>query len=338
MPEETGHGITELCCCCFLDVFGLSDDAAAGAFLTGENVVGWSALILLRADGEGKLVSLLPTPFELLLLLLLPLLCAELNPLELEVRLPRPFSLGCCCWYLRLPLELVAVDGFFRPNLWSMEPLEADAEAVDARLLVDDAGLGMADLGGAREGDGQKVEEEGGTVGGRSWEAECWRGIPPPPIREVVGAWGKDDFLAGDGIEVEEAVRAGDGGTEGILGVALLNCCCCCCCCCCSCFCCCLNLDSWKNSPSMAFRFPSATSVARTSSTATPRADKKARHARTFASHCACVNLFPLTTPATLAPTAASMTSAKQTPSLSSVLRSRSLPCLLLLSLGSLSR
>ena len=43
------------------------------------------SLILLSADGDGKLVSLLT-----LTELSLPTDRAELNPLELEVRLPRP--------------------------------------------------------------------------------------------------------------------------------------------------------------------------------------------------------------------------------------------------------
>ena len=52
------------------------------------------SLILRSAEGEGKLVSLLRLTEDSL-----PTDRAELNPLELEVRLPRPFSLGEY-WYL----------------------------------------------------------------------------------------------------------------------------------------------------------------------------------------------------------------------------------------------
>ena len=57
------------------------------------------SLIRLSAEGEGKLVSLLPEATTLLPASLLPLPAdrPELNPLELEVRFPRPFSLYC--WY-----------------------------------------------------------------------------------------------------------------------------------------------------------------------------------------------------------------------------------------------
>ena len=58
-----------------------------GGCAHGEGVtwVGWPSLILLSADGEGKLVSLLK-----LTELSLPIDLALLKPLELEVRLPRP--------------------------------------------------------------------------------------------------------------------------------------------------------------------------------------------------------------------------------------------------------
>ena len=45
------------------------------------------SLILLSADGDGKLVSLL-----MLTELSLPTDRAELNPLELEVLLPKPYN------------------------------------------------------------------------------------------------------------------------------------------------------------------------------------------------------------------------------------------------------
>ncbi len=218
-----------------------------------------------------------------------------------------------------------------------MEVLPGPAEAAEVRLLVEEAGLGMADLLVLAEtaGEGQKVELEDG---GRSWEAECCRvGMA---MRDD-GCWGRcvcEEVLRlgffGDGME---DVLAGDGGTEGIFGVPHLDAiCCCCCCCCCSCFCCCLNLDSWKKSPRMALRLPSLTSAAETSPTATPRASRKSRHACTLAADCEgesgggdlplpC-DCLCLTTPWTGWPVAASMTSARATPSDSSVRRSRRRP------------
>ena len=46
-----------------------------------------------------------------------------------------------------------------------------------------------------------------------------------------------------------------------------------------SCFCCCLNLESWKKRPRMAFKWPSWISSGETSSTETPLARRKPRHA-----------------------------------------------------------
>ena len=85
-------GIPLRCCCCTLIPI------PPWAFLTGLLKVEFS-LIRLRAEGEGKLVSLLPEATTLLPASLLPLPAdrPELNPLELEVRFPRPFSLYC--WY-----------------------------------------------------------------------------------------------------------------------------------------------------------------------------------------------------------------------------------------------
>ena len=84
-------GIPLRCCCCTLIPI------PPWAFLTGLLKVEFS-LIRLRAEGEGKLVSLLlllATALPASLPLLPPAERAELNPLELDVRLPRPFSLYC---------------------------------------------------------------------------------------------------------------------------------------------------------------------------------------------------------------------------------------------------
>ncbi len=74
----------------------------------------FSLLMRLSAEGEGKLVSLLLLLLAALLLLLAE--AAELNPLELEVLLPRPFSLSP---YLLLvgSCDVDVAPAFFSPNL-----------------------------------------------------------------------------------------------------------------------------------------------------------------------------------------------------------------------------
>ena len=67
---------------------------------TGEKVVQLFSLMRLKAEGEGKFESLQTLIAEELSL---PTDRAELNPLELDVRLPRPGLEGLLYWYLMGP-------------------------------------------------------------------------------------------------------------------------------------------------------------------------------------------------------------------------------------------
>ncbi len=130
---------------------------------SGEKVEFW-LLMRLRAEGDGKLVSLAAEDEEDSLLLLAVDL-AELNPLELEVLFPRP-----CCWRWEVEggLGLLWTTGI-PASLALLDLLSLNLSNIEEFL----EGLGMEVLLLAKVDSGGF---DGMDDGGLMEDAECCRG------------------------------------------------------------------------------------------------------------------------------------------------------------------